>query len=168
MVRQHQGAAEREAAGRQKSFADALTGSLLRGEARSLKHAASGAKETNKGRIGRKEGDRVDWSIEGEDDEQAKAHEKAGASGEGGQAMDAREKGLKEWRLKLEERFVGGDDREFDYERVDMDEELDGGWREMEREERWFAEEEEHPNGGGGGGEPRGHQLEGQTGVQDF
>ena len=172
LVRRHQSAREREVAGRQKSLGDALTGSLLRGEALS---AAAGTRETflrqvhGLERQGKRGCAEIDWGIEGERDELDEL-EDLESSSHAKQKDGAREKGLREWQSRVKERFVRGEDDAFDYASVDRDEGLDGGWLEMEREERWFADEaeDEDKERGNRNLEHSTSSLEGETGVQDF
>lgn len=89
--------------------------------------------------------------------------------------------GHEQWEAFLRERFVRGEDEDFEYERVDLDEEFDVLER-TEREEAWF--DEESPEWVGEDGEAEGDGdgdrdmrdrekpverfLVGETGVQDF
>ena len=83
------------------------------------------------------------------------------------------DEGRRRWEAFLGERFVAGGDDEFDYARVDGDEELDVQVR-ADEEERWYDEEEPRWAGNeadvddadvaGGGVVTR----DGETGVQDF
>ena len=166
LVRRHQSAAERESAGRQKGLADALTGSLLRGEARStttLRRLETGEQTDRKVRV--EEGKALlDWSIECEDENRdGDTVNEGGLKGTKETDTDPKGRGIREWQRRIGERFVAGKDREFDYEAVDEDESFDGDWVDMEREERWFAEEEE---AGADEGDQR--DLQGETGIQDF
>lgn len=78
-----------------------------------------------------------------------------------------KEQGRERWEDFLRERFVRGEDEDFEYERVDEDEEFDVLER-REMEEAWFDEESpewvdaEEEEGGDG------KMLTGETGVQDF
>lgn len=95
-----------------------------------------------------------------------------------------RAEGRAQWEAFLRDRFVLGEDVDFDYALVDADDEYDVLERE-EREEAWFEAEDpgwadsggsggsgesgswgEEGDGGGGGGRER--MLCGETGVQDF
>ncbi|KAK3695612.1 hypothetical protein B0T22DRAFT_497551 [Podospora appendiculata] len=93
-----------------------------------------------------------------------------------------REDGLEQWEAFLRERFVRGEDDDFEYPRVDDDDEYDVLER-REREEAWFDEEDPEwassgdgsgsPASKGGGGDPETgvrveRFLEGETGVQDY
>ncbi|KAK3489081.1 coiled-coil domain-containing protein-domain-containing protein [Neurospora hispaniola] len=79
-----------------------------------------------------------------------------------------REEGLDQWTAFLRERFVRGEDEDFDYRIVDCDDELDTLER-REEEEAWFDEEEPDWASDGSDGEEKAERvLEGETGVQDF
>lgn len=99
-----------------------------------------------------------------------------------------REEGRTAWNAFLRERFVRGGDEDFDYSRVDGDEELDA-MENQDREEAYFDEEEpewadDSDDGeqiddeatsdgtqGGGDGKARPKRervLMGQTGIQDY
>lgn len=92
-----------------------------------------------------------------------------------------REEGRAQWEEFLRDRFIRGEDGDFEYARVDEDDEFDVLERE-EREEAWFEEEDpgwatgdEGEGEGGGGGSEDGEGgkrtekvLHGETGVQDF
>ncbi|EAA36292.2 hypothetical protein NCU01897 [Neurospora crassa OR74A] len=80
----------------------------------------------------------------------------------------SREEGLDQWTAFLRERFVRGEDEDFDYRIVDCDDELDTLER-REEEEAWFDEEEPDWASDGSDGEEKAEKvLEGETGVQDF
>jgi hypothetical protein len=79
-----------------------------------------------------------------------------------------RAEGRAQWEAYLRDRFIRGEDEDFDYARVDEDDEYDVLERE-EREEAWF--EEEDPAWATSGEEGAGRTekvLLGETGVQDF
>ena len=91
-----------------------------------------------------------------------------------------REEGRAQWEEFLRDRFIRGEDGDFEYARVDEDDEFDVLERE-EREEAGFEEEDpgwvSSDEGGGGGGSGSGNGegggrtekvLHGETGVQDF
>ncbi|PHH64206.1 hypothetical protein CDD81_4820 [Ophiocordyceps australis] len=73
--------------------------------------------------------------------------------------VDSRERGLELWRSFVTERFIRGADDDFDYSRVDGDDELDV-FEQSEAQDCWFDDEE--PSWA--------HQgpVSGQTGIQDF
>ena len=89
-----------------------------------------------------------------------------------------KEEGLTQWEDFLRERFIRGEDEDFDYGLVDGEEEFDALER-TEREEAWFDEESPGWVGDGDGdgdGEDvdmeRDRRVErvlvGETGIQDF
>ncbi|KAK0612354.1 hypothetical protein B0T17DRAFT_584115 [Bombardia bombarda] len=84
---------------------------------------------------------------------------------------ETRKEGEEQWETYLRERFVRGGDEDFEYLRVDDDDEYDVLER-MEQEEAWFDEEDPdwaNRNGGGEGRRTRVERiLQGETGVQDF
>jgi len=90
-------------------------------------------------------------------------------AGTGGAGEAVSDKAIAEdrWRALLEVRFVAGDDDEFDYSDVDEDESLDGGWRELNRQEDYFESEEESWDVAAEEADEK-EELEGETGVQDF
>lgn len=76
-----------------------------------------------------------------------------------------KEHGLELWKTFLEDRFVKGDDQDFEYEKVDEDENLDSLERDEEEdiwfeaeEPSWVEEDESH----------KGVGKRGETGIQDF
>lgn len=79
---------------------------------------------------------------------------------EGEEKPRTKEEGHEQWRYFLEQRFLRGEDGDFDYAAVDESQEWDG--REEDEElERWIEDEDEGWASGKGKGE-------GETGVQDF
>lgn len=92
-----------------------------------------------------------------------------------------KEEGRQRWEEFLRERFVHGGDEEFDYSKVDGDEDLDL-MEDREREEEWFDDEEpewaddsdeaHETNGkdenGGRTRTKRERVLMGETGIQDY
>lgn len=79
--------------------------------------------------------------------------------------------GKRRWRDAMEQRFVRGEDTDFQYTTVDDSETYDDrGTEEREEEERYFAEEEPEwvVNGPGPGQGEETTLREGETGVQDF
>ncbi|KAK0753640.1 hypothetical protein B0T18DRAFT_310461, partial [Schizothecium vesticola] len=90
---------------------------------------------------------------------------------------ETKTEGHAQWTHFLRERFIRGEDEDFEYAAVDGDEELDVIER-VEREEAWFdgespawdlgEEEEEEEEGGGDAARRKERELQGETGVQDF
>ncbi|OIW30609.1 hypothetical protein CONLIGDRAFT_284883 [Coniochaeta ligniaria NRRL 30616] len=176
LVRQFQTPAEREADGKAKGYGRVLEGSLLRGEARLAKLAGS--------------------SADGEDTSNANAipqeppstSSAAGAPLREAIALEAdivalstpptnKAEATDRWQEFLRARFVRGGDEDFEYAKVDENEDYDTLARKDE-EEAWF--EEEDPDWASTGdeedGQERDHRrrtkpervLQGQTGVQDY
>ncbi|OAR01717.1 hypothetical protein LLEC1_03254, partial [Akanthomyces lecanii] len=141
LVKRHQSATEREAEGRAKGYGRTLEADLVRGETKlaDLRETPlSSGNQTPRPRPTTTTGIEETWDQPAE----SKAH------------------GLELWQAFLTNRFVQGQDDEFDYAAVDGNDEYDGLAR-MEAEEQWFDEEEP----------ARVHdatRLEGETGVQDF
>ncbi|KAL2198823.1 coiled-coil domain-containing protein-domain-containing protein [Corynascus similis CBS 632.67] len=79
-----------------------------------------------------------------------------------------REEGLAQWEAYLRDRFIRGEDDDFDYALVDDDDEYDVLDR-VDREEAWFEEEDPEWATSGEEGE-RGKEkiLRGETGIQDY
>lgn len=177
LVRKFQSPAEREAEGRSRGWGKTLESSLLRGEARldriassytgdSILPSASSSRASNgRGRDNTNFGIDVDLV----DDKPV-----------------TKEEGRAAWDEFLRERFVRGGDEDFDYSKVDGDEDLDS-LENMDREEAYFDEEEpewaddseeeeaEIDLNGEKNSEQRDRQrpkrervLLGQTGIQDY
>lgn len=82
-----------------------------------------------------------------------------------------KEDGQRRWHDAMEQRFVRGEDVDFQYTTVDDNEAYDDrGIEEREEEEKYFAEEEPEwvLDGAGVGKHEKPKHLEGETGVQDF
>ena len=145
MIRRFQTAAEREAEGRRKGYSGVLEADLWRAEAKveALSNPSSASLTTyRRGRDG-----------------EIIAEEK-------GEMPRDKEEGEKWWRDEMGIRFLKGEDKDFEYEKVDCQEEWDDwGTEGREREEKWFEEEEPQWVRGDGG---EGEEHQGETGVQDF
>ncbi|KAL2180692.1 coiled-coil domain-containing protein-domain-containing protein [Thermothelomyces heterothallicus CBS 202.75] len=79
-----------------------------------------------------------------------------------------REEGRAQWEEYLRDRFIRGEDDDFDYSLVDDNEEYDVFER-VDREEAWFEDEEPQwatSDEEGEGGKEK--ILQGETGIQDF
>lgn len=81
--------------------------------------------------------------------------------GDKDQGAQTREEGLARWVGFLRERFIRGDDVDFDYSIVDSDESLDV-LEQQDAEEAWFDDEEPQWASDRYGG------TIGETGEQDF
>lgn len=139
LVKRHQSAAERQSEGRAKGYGRTLEADLVRGETKlsdlrpdkSPATDAGPSKGTTRQRL------------------------------QGGEAWDqdvsSKAEGLQLWKEFLEDRFIRGDDDEFDYAAVDGNEDLDVVAR-ADAEDEWFDKEE-----------PSWHDnATGETGIQDF
>jgi hypothetical protein len=184
LVRRFQSPAEREAEGRRKGFAGVLEADLWRAEARrdealarglASGHEAQPGGHGSDGREGGGEtsGQAAHFSNGGEDallGLQRYLHSLPFDDDEEGDEAapepQTKAEGLDAWRLMMAQRFVRGQDEDFDYATVDQAGELDEEARrdmEREEEERWIESDAEAWIRDRDGGE-----LEGETGVQDF
>ena len=81
-----------------------------------------------------------------------------------------REQALGRWHNFLKNRFVRGEDDDFDYSVVDNDDQFDA-MEGRDREEEWFDDEEpswtSDESGEDRAGKPE-RMLQGETGIQDF
>ncbi|CRG87646.1 hypothetical protein PISL3812_04666 [Talaromyces islandicus] len=145
LIRRFQTPAERESEGRAKGFSGILQADLLRSEAKmdALAHPDPNAM------LSYRQG--PNGEIVAEDKEDIPAN---------------KEEGEKRWRWEMEMRFLKGADYDFDYEKVDQNEEYDD-WNEAQ--ERYFDEEEpewiiceDRDN------KDSAEHLTGETGIQDF
>ena len=167
LIRRFQTPSERAAEAKKKGYAGVLETDLWRSEAKmeALRKGTHKPRTSNKRANIKK--DRVIGSTcvdsQGEDD---------------GIDFDdiyelpsSKEEGLQIWREEMERRFLAGRDEDFDYGEVDAGHEDDGLEEAKEEEERWFEEDErwmEENEDGEEEREGKGHELKGQTGVQDF
>ncbi|KAG7291502.1 hypothetical protein NEMBOFW57_001521 [Staphylotrichum longicolle] len=207
LIRRFQTPAEREAEGRSKGYARVLEGSLLRGEERLAKlreqtvqrngveagaghgegppppSRMSAARSNGGGGGGASSGP---WRPTEAGEEEEETEDAGVVTAAGFSSLNAeltppprtREEGRAQWEEFLRDRFIRGEDGDFEYARVDEDDEFDVLERE-EREEAWFEEEDpgwatgNEGEGGGGSGDDEGggraeKVLHGETGVQDF
>lgn len=154
LIRHFQTRAEKDAEAQSKGYSRVLEGDLMRSEAKLAALKASLA------------------VVNGEDDEGLAASRQeegdnptAAATGYDNDIEPAtKEEGRELWNEFLTERFVRGEDPDFDYSKVDDDEGLDAMERQDEQD-AWFDEEE--PTWASGE-EPDAKMLQGETGVQDF
>lgn len=138
LVRHFQSPAEREAEGRAKGWGKTLESSLMRGEDRLERVAASytGGRPLAPGTLSsssssRKPNSIVDAAAPNFDIDAALAEEKP----------MTKEQGRSAWQAYLRERFVMGGDEDFDYSKVDHNEDLDA-IAHRDREEAYFDEQE--------------------------
>ncbi|ROW10409.1 hypothetical protein VMCG_01742 [Cytospora schulzeri] len=187
-VRRFQTPAEREAEGRSRGWGKVLESSLMRGEARLERVASSFTGDAPPRASSTSQARKTSLSEMTSEDMAAASSSFAVGAGLLDSKPETKEEGREAWEEFLRERFVMGADEEFDYGKVDGNEELD----EMEhrdREEEWFDEEDpewaDDSEGDGdedeedvmsdhreGGAERRKSRKEkiltGQTGVQDY
>ena len=146
LVKRFQTVTERAAEGKAKGYGRTLEADLLRGEAKLDDLAReNGDKQSARG------SSKIDIGLEEWEH----------------QATD-KEQGLQLWHAFLEDRFVTGQDEDFDYAPVDQNEDFDSLIRD-EAEEAWFEDEEPSwipdEETEVAEKEPR---RQGETGVQDF
>ncbi|KIW27224.1 uncharacterized protein PV07_06983 [Cladophialophora immunda] len=149
LIRRFQTPAEREAEGRQKGYSGILEADLYRSEAKleALRHPDPHALFTYKrGPNG---------EILAEDRDEVPAN---------------KEEGLARWRWEMQVRFLRGGDDDFDYDSVDYNPEYDDRvLEERDAEDKYFDEQEpEFVKGEEGLPGSQSHELEGETGIQDF
>ena len=117
-----------------------LQSSLLRGEAKLESLRQEHESEVDEGNESRPR--KPDWSV---------------ASEEELPESERKTRDLEQWNNLVTERFVAGEDDNFDYTIVDQDPSFDGDWKEQKIVDEWFDDEEEHFE-----------SRDGETGVQDF
>ncbi|KAK3943964.1 putative coiled-coil domain-protein [Diplogelasinospora grovesii] len=157
LIRRFQSPAEREAEARAKGYARVLEGSLMRGEERLAQLAAQ--YPVGEGALHNGTAREQSASLSYDGDNKEEAHE--------------------QWKEYWRDRFIRGDDEDFDYSRVDNDDVYDTLER-REEEDAWFDEEtprwasdeqdlaEDDDINGGNGKRQVERILEGETGIQDF
>ncbi|KAK0633757.1 coiled-coil domain-containing protein-domain-containing protein [Immersiella caudata] len=164
LIRRFLTPAEREADGRAKGYARVLEGSLLRGEERLAKLSRE-SKEAEAGGSSSSQSQPPSSSC-------TPAGVNPGLGVDDLPPAKTKAQGREQWEAFLRERFVRGEDEDFEYGRVDLEEEYDVLER-SEREEAWFDEEtpewvgEDADEEGERGARPE-RILTGETGVQDF
>lgn len=171
-IRHFQSPAEREAEGRARGWGKTLESSLMRGEARLDRLASSYT------------GDRPAMSGRREASSSTKTNNANTFTIDADMIEEkpkTKEEGRQRWEEFLRERFVHGGDEEFDYSKVDGNEDLDL-MEHRDREEEWFDDDEpewaddsdevDEPDDGDGRGETtrpkRERVLMGETGIQDY
>ncbi|KAK0665837.1 coiled-coil domain-containing protein-domain-containing protein [Cercophora samala] len=163
LIRRFLTPSEREADSKQKGYARVLEGSLLRGEERLAKLSSADPPPPGE-------------EVGGENGVGVGRGKVVEAAGTGFTSFTAellpppktKEEGVERWREFLRDRFIRGEDEDFEYEKVDDMDEFDELER-REREEEWIEGEEPGWVGSedeGGGRVER--VLKGETGVQDF
>ncbi|KFA73954.1 hypothetical protein S40288_00913 [Stachybotrys chartarum IBT 40288] len=140
LIKRFQTPAERAAEGKAKGYGLTLEADLLRGESKMFKLSST---TTDRDTVTNTQN-----SLDAKLDESWD------------QPAADRAQGQQLWRVFLSERFILGDDEDFDYTTVDGNEEYDMMERQDE-EEKWYDEEEP-------GWEAGASSRYGETGVQDF
>ena len=154
LVRRFQSQAEKDAEAQKKGYSRILEGDLMRSEAK-----IAALKATLTGENGGK----------GEDStasQQVDGISLAAVSVDYDNGIEpiTKEEGQELWNEYLTERFVRGEDLDFDYSKVDDDENLDAMERQDEQD-AWF-DDEEAAWASDSGNDAR--VLHGETGIQDF
>lgn len=145
MVRHFQTAAERESEGRAKGYSGLFETDLMRAEVKreALQHPDPNAT------FAYRRGPGGEVFVEDQDE-----------------VPQTKEEGHERWRREMELRFIRGEDYEFDYSKVDGNEDYDD-WDEAQdsyfddEEPSWADDDDED-------GQPVERQLNGETGIQDF
>jgi hypothetical protein len=140
LVRRFQTAAEREQLGRERGYTGNLEADLLRSEA--------------KLEALQRPDPYVSISYRREENGEIVEVEK-------GEEVGGREEGWARWTDVMGQRFLKGDDQDFDYATVDKNEEFDDRTEEDRKELEGYLDEEEAEFVGEG-------KPQGETGVQDF
>ncbi|TKX27214.1 coiled-coil domain-containing protein 1 [Elsinoe australis] len=142
MIRKFQSTSEREADGRKKGYSGRLEADLMRSEA---KIQALAHPDPHSPLVYRRDQSGTIVAVEQNEEDRPKS----------------KEEGQQKWREVMEQRFLRGEDADFDYTNVDNNPEYDDHEEETRRhEEVYFNDEAEQFIGEG--------EPSGQTGVQDF
>ncbi|SPO03743.1 uncharacterized protein DNG_06426 [Cephalotrichum gorgonifer] len=157
LIRRFQSQAEKDAEAKTKGYSRVLEGDLMRGEA---KIAALIADSTE---------DAMDVNGEGEapaNSRQDSVNRSAAASADYDNGVDpmTKEEGRELWNEFITDRFVKGEDPDFDYSKVDDDDDLDTMER-QDAQDAWFDDEEPTWAVDAVSGAKAPH---GETGIQDF
>lgn len=192
LIRRFQSAAEREAEGRARGYGRVLEGSLLRGEAKLERIAASyagvsgpesssGARGTAPRTSSLPGGDAHSTQQEGSGQAGDASTNGQTATPEAAQTLDdllapdgrpppaTKEEAQERWLEFLRDRFVRGDDEEFDYRSVDQDADLDALERADEEDAYFDGEDPSWASDAGEQADPGDKNVrEGETGIQDF
>ncbi|KAL5598344.1 hypothetical protein BROUX41_003597 [Berkeleyomyces rouxiae] len=172
LVRRHLSAAEREAYGKERGYARALEGHLVRSEAKlaSLREADANAdkdEDAEGGSLIPTSSERAwsaeQWALDNDIDLQS-------ISASTSASVLPKDRALHLWHDFLRTRFVHGHDTDFDYAQVDADEALDDLAR-QDAEDAWFDDEEPGFVSDGdddGRATDADRRRRGETGIQDF
>ncbi|KAJ2906006.1 Coiled-coil domain-containing protein 97 [Zalerion maritima] len=161
LVRRYQSAGERRADAESKGYSRVLEGDLMRGEAKLAKlaenHDAGGGDE--------------DTTMTEDSENEADTGAESYTQKETSEAIELdppqdRSEARERWREFLCNRFIRGEDEDFDYAPVDKNDQFDV-LEKRDMEEEWF--DDEKPSwAASDGDEIRERMLDGETGVQDF
>lgn len=146
LIRRFQTSAERESEVREKGYAGTLEADLLRSEAK-LSEAQTQSSTSSATYTRTTRGEIISIAPEDEAITRAEATER--------------------WQEIMTERFLKGNDTDFDYKSVDENESYDDRKaEERDHEDEWFNDEKPDSSPREGEGEKK--ALEGETGIQDF
>lgn len=142
MIRRFQSATEREADGRQKGYSGVLEADLMRAEA---KVDALAHQDPNSTLVYRRDATGAITAVEQDEEDRPKN----------------KQEGLDKWKAVMEQRFLRGEDADFDYDMVDGNEDYNDWDEETRRKQDVYFDQEEATFIGEG-------DSTGETGVQDF
>ncbi|CAM1501581.1 Fc.00g035650.m01.CDS01 [Cosmosporella sp. VM-42] len=147
LVKRFQTVAERAAEGKAKGYGRTLEADLLRGESK----LESLAQENGNGQVA-KGSNKMETGLENWE-----------------RPATDKEQGLQLWHAYIEDRFVSGQDEDFDYTPVDKNEDFDTLAR-SDAEEAWFEDEEPKwvPDEETGEAAKEPPKRQGETGIQDY
>lgn len=154
LVRRHQSAAEREAQGRSRGYADILEADLIRSEA---KLEAARHPDPNSPVVYTRQ---ANGEIVGMEQDQLPTARRVGHAGDGEDESE-KQADWDRWVDVISQRFLRGEDANFDYSIVDENEDFDDRDEEARAGLERYLEDEEASLVGEG-------SPEGETGVQDF
>ncbi|KAI9729818.1 MAG: hypothetical protein M1834_006566 [Cirrosporium novae-zelandiae] len=147
LVRRFQTTSEREAEGRAKGYSGVLEADLMRSEAK-LEALANPDKNAT---FTYKRGPNGEIMAEQEDE-----------------IPPNKEEGMKRWRWEMEMRFIRGGDEDFDYEKIDNNEDFDDHAEEERQKQEDYFSQQEPEWVFEDGEEDKEKQPQGETGIQDF
>ena len=161
LVRQFQSASERQEEAKTKGYSRVLEGDLMRGEAKFAETAEmmETAETANNHQ-----------DLEEEDDNSPTATTQAKISAPFHlDPPHSKVEAMERWNEFLQDRFIHGEDDEFEYGPIDKDDQFDV-LEQRDQEEEWFNDEEPSwvSDGSGQSSGKRERMLDGETGVQDF
>lgn len=142
MIRRFQSAAEREVDGRKKGYSGMLEADMMRSEA---KVAALAHPDPNSPLVYQRDASGTITAVEQDEEDRPKS----------------RQEGMDKWKWVMGQRFLRGEDHDFEYNEVDGNDQYND-WAEdtRKRQDEYFDGEEAEFIGEG--------RNMGETGVQDF